>query len=126
MIAQILGLRLGLALIILFIFIIGLLLIPGNSSTKTIVFLYLLSLVPFAFLVEFVFQGREEMHYIGISRFVQYAVYVSLLFLLLKTGEDIHLVPVSFLIGYCIAGIFLLAVLFKKYKSIASTENKAK
>lgn len=115
---EILGLRLTLASLIFVLFIVGLSVIPGQLFTKRIILFYLLSLFPFAILLEFVFQGRQEMECIGISRFIQYGIYVILLFILLKKTQDILMVPVSFFAGYSIAAGFLIVVFLYKYKSI--------
>lgn len=115
---EILGLRLSLACSIFVLFVIGLLVIPGQPTTKKVILFYLLSLFPFALLLEFVFQGREEMGYIGASRLIQYGIYVILLIVLVKGSNDILRVPLSFFIGYCAAAIFLIAIFFRTYRSI--------
>jgi O-antigen/teichoic acid export membrane protein len=117
-IEEILGLRLMLASLIFLLFIIGLIVIPGKPITKNIIFFYLLSLFPFAILLEFIFQGREEMGYIGISRLVQYSIYVILLFVLLKISHNILMVPISFFIGYCAGTGILIFIFLSKYKSV--------
>jgi len=115
---EILGLRLFLACTIFVLFIIGLLVIPGQPATKKVILFYLLSLFPFALLLEFVFQGREEMGYIGASRLLQYSIYVILLFILVKGHHDILRIPLSFFIGYSAAAVFLIAIFLKTYRSI--------
>ncbi len=115
---EILGLRLCLACSIFVLFVIGLLVVPGQPATKKVILFYLLSLFPFALLLEFVFQGREEMGYIGASRLIQYGIYVILLIVLVKGRHDILRVPLSFFIGYCAAAIFLIAIFLKTYRSI--------
>ncbi len=115
---EILGLRFSLAIIIFVLFVVGLLVIPGQILTKQVIFCYLLSLFPFALLLEFVFQGREEMGYIGASRLIQYGIYVILLFILVKGSRDILRVPFSFLIGYVAAAAFLIVIFLRKCKSI--------
>lgn len=117
-IEEIIGARILLAVIIFICFVFGILLIPGNAETKKIIFLYSLLLFPFAILLEFVFQGREEMEYIAISRFIQYSSYIVLLFLLVKNQWSISLVPISFLISYIFTITFLVAIFLKKYNAI--------
>lgn len=117
-IGKILGAGLFLALIIFLILLIGIMMVPGESNIKKIIFTYALSLFPFALLLEFVFQGREEMEYIGVGRFIQYGSYVILLLLLLKSRDRILSVPVSFFISYVCASGFLMVVFLKKYKTI--------
>jgi O-antigen/teichoic acid export membrane protein len=117
-IEEVLGLRVLFALIIFIIFIVGLKIIPGQPETKKVILVYLFSLFPFAVLLEFVFQGREEMEYIGISRLVQYGVYVGLLLVFLGKGQGILVVPTSFFVGCSVAATFLIIVFFSKYKSL--------
>jgi O-antigen/teichoic acid export membrane protein len=116
-IEETLGLRLVLAILIFVIFLAGTSLIPGGNTTKSIIIIYSLALFPFAVLLEFVFQGREEMGYIGVGRIIQYCTYLVILLLFLKQGTDILLVPLAFVIGYLINAIFLIAVFISKYKS---------
>ncbi|UCG31231.1 MAG: flippase [candidate division WOR-3 bacterium] len=112
-----LGLRLVLAVVIFVIFLAGTFLIPGESTTKQIIIVYAATLFPFALLLEFVFQGREEMGYIGIGRILQYSIYLLVLLLFLKSTRDILVVPLSFVIGYVVSATFLLAVYIGKYRS---------
>jgi len=115
---EILGLRLSLACLIFILFIVGLFVIPGQPATKKVILVFLLSLFPFALLLEFVFQGREEMGYIGASRVIQYGIYVMLLFILVKGRHDILMIPLSFFIGYSAAVVFLIVIFLKTYRSI--------
>lgn len=115
---EVMGLRIFLSGLILLFFIVGFFIIPGQSTTKNIIFLYILCLVPFAFLLEFVLQGREEMEYIGISRLIQYGLYIVFLFVFLRSTKDILMVPVSFLVGYAAAAGFLIFIFLKKYRYI--------
>ncbi|UCG91240.1 MAG: flippase [candidate division WOR-3 bacterium] len=113
---EVMGLRIFLSGLIFLFFIIGLFLVPGQTNTKNIILLYVLSLIPFAFLMEFVLQGREEMEYIGISRLIQYGLYIVFLLVFLRSTKDILMVPVSFLIGYAAAAGFLFSIFLKKYR----------
>ncbi len=118
-IEDILGLRLVLTIAVFIIFALGVYLVPGQSATKTIILTYLVSLFPLVFLLEFVFQGRQEMHFIGISRLLQYVVYVCLLYIFLKNRIDIYDVPIYFFFGYGAATLFLIAVFFVKSRSLS-------
>jgi len=113
---QTLGLRLFLAVVIFVIFAIGILLFPGESRTKQIILIYSATLFPFAVLLEFVFQGREEMQYIGAGRILQYVLYLLLLLLLVRSSLDILAIPVSFVLGYVVSAVFLLLVYIRKYR----------
>jgi O-antigen/teichoic acid export membrane protein len=116
-IEQTLGLRLFLAIIIFVFFVVGILLFPGDSTTKRIILIYSATLFPFAVLLEFVFQGREEMEYIGVGRILQYASYLLLLLLFVRSTLDILVVPVSFVIGYAVSALFLLVIYIGRYRT---------
>ncbi len=114
----IIGLRLFLAILVFFLFAIGTYFVPGEATTKKIVLLYCLSLFPFALLLEFVFQGKEEMGYIGFSRLLQYSAYIILLYILVRSGRDITMVPASLVLGYSVASIFLIVVYISKHRDL--------
>ena len=116
-IEETLGLRVALAVIIFVIFFAVTSLVPGERIIKQIILVYALTLFPCAVLLEFVFQGREEMGYIGVARIIQYGVYLGILLLFLKSAHGILVVPFGFVIGYIIATIFLICVFVKKYRS---------
>jgi len=116
-IEEIMGLRLVLAILIFAIFFIGTIVIPGDGTAKRVIIVYAVTLFPFAVLLEFVFQGREEMGYIGAGRIIQYVIYLAILLLFLKHGTDVVVVPIGFVVGYVISAAFLVAVYISKYKS---------
>jgi O-antigen/teichoic acid export membrane protein len=116
-IEETIGLRVVLAIIIFAIFFAVTSLVPGDRIIKQIILVYALTLFPCAVLLEFVFQGREEMAYIGVARVIQYCVYLGILLLFLKSAHGILAVPFGFVIGYVTATIFLICVFVKKYRS---------
>ena len=116
-IEETLGLRLVLAIVIFVILLVGTMCVPGDITTKRVIIVYALALFPFAVLLEFVFQGREEMGYIGAGRIIQYVVYLVILLLYLKQAGDVLVVPVAFVVGYIIAAAFLIGIFMSRYKS---------
>ena len=114
-IGDIISTRILLIIILYIIFLLFLLLLPGDTLTKKIILLYIITGLPNAFYLEFIFQAREEMEFIGLGRILQYAGYLILIFLFLKTKEQILAVPLSYLGGYLLATLFLVLVYFKKY-----------
>ncbi len=110
------SLRLVLAIIIFAVFYLGTIVIPGENMTKHVILVYALTLFPFAVLMEFVFQGREEMGYIGMGRIIQYVFYLIILLLFLKRSADILVVPFAFVLGYVLAAFFLIVVYIREYK----------
>lgn len=117
-IAEMLGLRIVLAVVVFIVLLVAVLFIPGDGVTKQIIIIYALALFPFAVLLEFVFQGREEMGFIGAGRILQYGVYFILLLLFLKNTERILVVPLGFVLGYVVAALFLLIFYIRKEKSV--------
>ena len=116
-IEETLGLRLVLAILTFAILLVGTTCIPGDATTKRVIVIYALTLFPFAVLLEFVFQAREEMGYIGAGRIIQYVVYLAILLVFLRQATDVLVVPVAFVIGYAISATFLVAVYVSKYRS---------
>ncbi len=115
---EILGLKLVLAFTVFIVFIVGLWVFPGVPLTKRVVLFYLLSLLPFSVLLEFVFQGREQMIQVGLTRFIQHAVYVTVIFAIVKTTNDVTGVPIAYFIGYTVAAGFLLLAYIRAYGRI--------
>lgn len=116
-IEEVLGLRLLLALAVFIVLIAGTLFIAHEGTARQIILVYSITLFPFALLLEFVFQGREEMVYIGISRILQYAVYLVIIIIFVRSTRDILIVPLSFVIGYIVSALFLLFIYVNKYRS---------
>ncbi len=117
-IEETLGLRLCLAVVIFALFCAGACLVPGDAATKRVVIVYGLALFPFAVLLEFVFQGREEMEYIGSGRVIQYAIYFAVLLFFLGHATDVLVVPIAFVIGYAASAAFLIAVFIRRHWSL--------
>lgn len=116
-IEETLGLRLVLAILMFTFFFVGTIVIPGDITTKGVILVYAFTLFPFALLLEFVFQGREEMAYIGAGRIIQYGIYLVVLLLFLKQVTDILIVPLAFVVSYLINAVFLIAIFISKYRS---------
>jgi len=117
-IGEITGTRFFLTITIYIIFLLSLLIIPGNPVIKKIIFLYILTSIPSVFYLEFVFQAREEMEYVAGGKIIQYLSYFILILILLKNKNQIFSVPISFLGSYIIATLFLLVFFIQKYKKI--------
>lgn len=109
--------RIVLTVVIFILMALGVLVIPGNATVKSLVLVYSLTLFPFALYLEFVFQGREEMEFVGIARFIQYASYLVLLFLLLKPSGTILTIPLCFFLSYVAAAAFFTYAFIRKYRA---------
>ncbi len=111
------GLRVMLMIIVFVLFGIGLLLFKGSIQTKHIIMLYLITAIPFSFQLEYVFQGRQEMFVVGLSRFIQALVYLVAVYGLLRF-MDILGVPLAFVFSYAASSLILFSMYLKKYKRI--------
>ncbi len=117
--------RLILTIFLYILFLVFMAIIPGEPLTKKIILLYLISGIPNALYLEFVFQAREEMQFISIGRIIQYAVYVVLIVIFLKTERQILAVPVSYLVAFILATICLMLVYYRKYAELKFSLNMA-
>lgn len=110
----IVGLRFLLSLFTYIFILIFLLLFPIPKETKVLILLYFLSLFPLAFLLEWLFQGLEEMEYVGISRISVFLVYLPFVFLFVRSPQKIHWVPLFWLLGNMTASLLLFFVFWKR------------
>lgn len=117
-IGNIVGAKLLLTVILYILFSISLLLIYGNPLTKKLIVLYLITGLPNALYLEFVFQAREEMEFVSLGRIIQYASYFVLILLFLKIKEQILTVPLVYLAACSLSTIILAFIYFRKYPGL--------
>ena len=86
------------------------LVIPRPETTRIVIISYVFSLLPIALLLEWVFQGREEMEHIAVSRFLLMAVYLTLVLALVRRPQQVLLVPMLWLAGNVTSALYLLVV----------------
>ncbi len=79
-----------------------------GSPVQPVLQLYLLTLFPYAFLIEWYFQGIRNFRLVAISRFLSGAVYLGGLLLLVKSPEDVRMVPTVFLASNLLTAAWLL------------------
>jgi O-antigen/teichoic acid export membrane protein len=111
-------LRLLLAILSFLLIVSLLFILPKSETTKTLIIFYSLSLFVQAFLLEWVFQGTEEMEYIGLSRIMVFVVYLPLVFLFVKGPEMILRVPLFLLGGNIAASLLLILIFLRRKESI--------
>jgi O-antigen/teichoic acid export membrane protein len=110
---ELISLRLLLALIVFsFLFILSQKLNKPPAVKKLIIF-YSLFLFANSLSLEWFFQAKERMDYVGINRILISFGYLLLLFLLVRKELDYQRVPFAFLFGQVVGAIFLLLV-YKK------------
>ena len=121
---DILSARLSLSIIILIISLIITFLFITSKEVENIVFIYLLYLIPFAFLLEWFFQGMQKMGIITVGRIIGMLAYLGFLILFVKSEEDTMMTAVGWIIGGAINSI-VLWLFFKKdsYKTKLKFKN---
>lgn len=76
-------------------------------DNKNIVLAYLYSIIPYALMMEWYFNGRQQFGKVALSKAANGFVYFALVFLLIKKPDDITLVPYIYVTGTAIAAIIL-------------------
>jgi len=79
----------------------------SSSSVRDVVRLYAASLIPYALLLDWYFQGKEDFVRLGVSRVLTYVVFGTVVLLLVRSANDLALAPVAFLLGNLFAALFL-------------------
>lgn len=117
-IGEITGARFILTLFLLVIFLVLILILPGNPLTKKVIICYIMTGIPSAFYLEFVFQARGEMEFVAGGKIIQYLSYAFFILMFLKNKNQLLTVPLSYLAGYTIATFFLIIFFTKRYDKI--------
>jgi O-antigen/teichoic acid export membrane protein len=86
-----------------------------DRSTAALILLFSLSLVPNSFNLEWYFQGKEAMGWIGASRALSAGIYFLLVVTLVRGAGDILLVAVAAVAGDCAASVLLAANYRRRY-----------
>ena len=119
LVSGILSARFFLSLIILIISYLVISIFITPAETKSIVLIYMLYLIPFAFLLEWFFQGIQRMGAITIGRIIGMVSYLIFLIIFVKSERDTLLTAVGWIIGGVVNSIVLWFIFNK-------TGNKAK
>lgn len=88
--------------------------INKSQDIKLLIILYSLSLFPFAFLIEWVFIGWEKMLAVTISKIIISVSYFILIFVFIKSPQQLTIIPNLFLVSYILGALFLLIAYFKQ------------
>lgn len=110
-----LGIRILLSLLSFLTIFILLLFLPKPEETKTLILFYSLSLFAQAFLLEWLFQGMEEMDPIGLSRISLFLVYLPLIYLFVRVPEEILRVPLFYFAGNLVSTLLLFFIYWKRH-----------
>jgi PST family polysaccharide transporter len=81
-----------------------------QTPTGDVVLLFVCSLFPMALLLDWFFQGKEQMGPVSISRLLSYVLYGLIVVLMVRAESDVVFAPVGFLLGNVAAALFLVLV----------------
>jgi O-antigen/teichoic acid export membrane protein len=113
LVSEILSARFYLSVTILIISYLLISLFITSSETRNIVFIYILYIIPFAFLLEWFFQGIQRMGAITIGRIIGMSSYLLFLIIFVKSEKDTLLTAVGWVIGGVVNSIILWLILKK-------------
>jgi O-antigen/teichoic acid export membrane protein len=98
--------------------VIILIVITGVQDTTIawLIIIFLLSLLPQIFFVDWFFQGKETMGIVSAARIIQAVVYLAVVLIFVKTAKDILWVAVGSICGECAASLLLYTQFRKKFQ----------
>ncbi len=103
------------ALLSLFIIVLLTLFIDKFSKNYTLFYILFLSVVGQALFPVWFFQGIEKMKYITFLNFLSKVILLSLIFVFVKTPQDINLVAFFYSLGFLASGIIAQYIIKKDY-----------
>ena len=113
LVSEILGARFYLSVTILIISYLLISVFITSRDTKNIVFIYMLYIIPFAFLLEWFFQGIQKMGAITIGRIIGMASYLLFLIIFVKSEEDTLQTAAGWVVGGIVNSV-VLWLIFKR------------
>jgi len=113
--ANIIALRLALAVISFLLLLLFVLIIDRPAETKYLIVLYGLALFPFALHLEWLFQGIEKMEYIAIAQIIGATLYVALILSLIKSPEQLLTIPLLYTVFLWLLPAFFLVFMARRY-----------
>ncbi|MEO0102091.1 MAG: flippase [candidate division WOR-3 bacterium] len=121
--SHLLSLRLFLATLFFLFLLLLTHLLNKPLPVKKLTLVYSLFLFINSFSLEWFFQAKERMNYVGINRILISSGYLFLLLLLVKKEPDYQKVPVAFLFSQAIGTLFLLLSYKREGKPLSLTFN---
>ncbi len=117
-------LRIVLALVCFILLVIFSLLIPKPVDIQYLIIVFGLALLPSAFVLEWVFQGLEQMEYVGIGRVLKGIIFAGLVFFI-RNPDHLIYAPASYVAGIVGAAVVLICIYVKKFGVSIHTVNYA-
>jgi O-antigen/teichoic acid export membrane protein len=117
-VGQVIGSRLISTILVLAVIILTVLTGVQNRIIAWLIILFLFSLLPQIFFVDWFFQGKETMGVVGAARIVQSVVYLAVVLIFVRTADNVLWVAVGSICGECAASTLLFAQFRKKYHDV--------
>lgn len=118
---EIFNLKIALAAFVLIISTILLSYIPLGALQKQVILGYLYSLIPYALLLEWYYSGKQKFGKLALSRIINGAVYLGLVYWLVTSEDDVTMIPILYTIGITSAVVVLgtFSITDKPFKASA-------
>ncbi|MGA9406319.1 MAG: oligosaccharide flippase family protein, partial [Bacteroidota bacterium] len=113
-IKQVTALRFILALLTCTVMTIASFFLVHDATIRLILILYAVSILPFAFQIEWFYQGKQRVAALGASRATALLSFVVLLFFLVTSQRDILLVPVVYFVNVVVNAAILFLIYWKE------------
>jgi polysaccharide transporter, PST family len=117
-IGQVIGSRMISTLLVLAVFSCGLFLGVPDTKVSWLIVLFLCSLLPQIFFLDWYFQGKETMGVVSVSRMVQSCVYLLIVLLFVRTASDILWVAAGSVCGECAASLVQVVQFRKRFPDV--------
>jgi O-antigen/teichoic acid export membrane protein len=114
-VGQITVLRIVLAVICFVLLLIFVALLPGSEETKQLLIVFGFAFLPSALLLEWVFQGIEQMEYVALGRVLKGMVFAGLVFFFVNTPEHLYHAAAFYVAGIAAASAILLWFYVRKF-----------
>lgn len=108
------------ALLVVFVLFSGK---PADAQFLMLVFG--LAVFPSAILFEWVFQGVEQMEYVGVGRVLKGLVFAALVYFFVQDSNHLTWAAAYYVLGICVAAVVLLGVYVKKFRTTWRGTSKA-
>lgn len=122
---RLLSLRLAMAGVVFVLTALVALLFVGNPTLVKLVIVFSCSLVAYALLLDWYYQGREEMNTVSVGKSVTAAVYLVLILLLVRSDSDILWIAVAAVAGDFVMMLFYFARYTRQGNTILFTVDRA-
>ena len=117
-VGQVIGSRLISTILVLAMIIITVITGVQNRTITWLIILFLFSLLPQIFFVDWFFQGKETMGVVSAARILQSVVYLTVIFVFVRTADNVLWVAAGNICGECAASTLLFMQFRKKYSDI--------